>query len=281
VEVARLNLLGELQGEPAHRSVASLKGLIRTAHNLLLRHVTRQTLALGAATPGILDGARREILFSAIDPDTHAVSLSPLFDALDVPIVFENDVHAMAARWLLVNRDSDAETVLLVFLDDGQVGAALLVEGHPVPGCVIGAHELGHTRLNVKTSRCYCGETGCLERIFSSAFIGSRQRLVHLASTFEAGNSRMSEMLDLTGMGLANAVNLLRPHRVVLVGEIVRFKAFTHRLISAMRQRMLAGLARNVQVSVWDQPHVRSAETAAWLALAGLYHKGWTGGNAE
>src|SRR5207248_711724 len=107
-----------------------------------------------------------EILFSSATPGLGRRSLKPLYEvASGMPIALENDVHAAAARWMLTHRSSEDQDVLLVGFDDGELGATMLIGGRANRGCVNSANELGHTRFFVETERCYCGHTGCLERI--------------------------------------------------------------------------------------------------------------------
>ena len=41
------------------------------------------------------------------------------------PIVFENDMHALAVRWLLTHQAEQTQDVLLVYIGDGRLGAAV------------------------------------------------------------------------------------------------------------------------------------------------------------
>ena len=159
------------------RPCANTARLISNAAALLKKHVDRRTIAVGVSVTGLVDPLRQSLLFSSAMKGGPAADLSPIFHAAgDVPVVLENDMHALAARWLLTHRADHKQDVLLVRIDDGHVGAAILVNGRPNRGCATGGNEIGHTRFFVETDRCFCGHTGCLERIVSSEFLAMRDR---------------------------------------------------------------------------------------------------------
>ena len=84
-------------------------------------------------------------------------------------------------------------------------------------------------------------------------------------------------MLKYIAMGIANAINFVRPDRLVLVSPLMRYAPFADALQRAIRSLVLIELADRVRIDLWDQPAARSAETAGWLALASLYCEGWVG----
>jgi predicted NBD/HSP70 family sugar kinase len=164
-----------------------------------------------------------------------------------------------------------------------------LVDGRPNRGCATGANELGHMRFFVDTETCYCGHPGCLERICSTEFL--RRRGVTSGTLFEhaarygteaartngnvAADRAIDEVLEHVSAGLANAVNFIRPNRLVLTSELTRYPAFTDALLRSIRGRLLHELVKRVRIDQWDQVDSHSAETAGWLALASLYREGW------
>jgi predicted NBD/HSP70 family sugar kinase len=174
------------------------------------------------------------------------------------------------------------------------MGAALLIDGRPNRGCATGANEIGHMRFFVDTDTCYCGHPGCIERVCSTEFLRRRGvadgTLMELASRYGAeaidgaGGSdgdpvvrkALDEVLDYLSATLANAVNFIRPNRLVLTSEITRFPAFSDALLRGIRARLLAEIVKRVRIDLWDQADSHSAETAGWLALATLYREGWS-----
>ncbi len=286
VDVARLTLRGQLLGTPASKPVANPSELLATAKRLLKTVVDDQTLAVGISSPGFLDPEEHAILFSSVTGAPQPFDVNALFDAADGrPILFENDMHALAVRWLLTHQAEQSQDVLLVYVGDGRLGAALLIDGRPNRGCMIGANELGHTRFFVETEKCFCGQVGCLERICSTPFVRSRSAqngfaanaagLFERIARYDGQDSALEEMAQFLACGLSNAINFTRPNRLVLVSELTRYPRFNDLLLRSIRAGVLFALVDRVRIDVWDQPGAVSAETAGWLALAGLYQDGW------
>src|SRR5437764_5837425 len=171
-------------------------------------------------------------------------------------------MHAMAAWWLLVHQAESDEDVMLAAVNDGQMGAALLIDGRPNRGCVTGANELGHMRFPVDTETCYCGHPGCLERICSTEYL--RRRGVNKGTLFElaarhgtpaargngdaAADRALEDLLTHLSAGLANAVNFIRPNRLVLTSEMTRFPAFSDTVLRSIRSRLLAEMVKRVRI---------------------------------
>jgi len=200
----------------------------------------------------------------------------------DVPLILGNDMQAIAARWMLTADADTEQDLLLTLLDDGEVGSALLVGGQPNHGCVIGANEIGHTRLPVETEPCFCGQSGCIERIFSSAFIAEavgdtdRPQPMNQALRPPAlDHPRVADMLDHLAVGLSNAVNFTRVHALVLMSPFARIDPFRAALEQRVRDRLLPVLRERVTLRWADELQPRAATTSAWLPLACLYLDGW------
>ncbi len=280
VEAARLNLRGQLLATPVTRDTADPSSIVTTLCDLLGEHTNERTIGVGISMPGFVDPVNHSILFSAAAPGAGAVSLQPVYECAKAnPVVLENDMHALAARWLLTHQAEQEDDVLLVYFEDGALGAAILIEGRPNRGCVTGANELGHTRFPIETDRCYCGHVGCLERICSTPFLrklgDTTGTLADRAASFDGKSAAMSRIVELLAIGIANAVNFTRVNRLVLASEWMRHEKFAGALLDAVRERLLNEVRTRVQVDHWQQAGARSAETAGWLALANLYYEGW------
>jgi len=293
VEAGRLSLRCSLLGRPIARSVSEPGKTVSVVQALLRETLSDQSLAVGLSVTGFVDPVERTILTSSSIPGQGSMSLAPVYEAIgNRPLILENNMHALAAWWLLIHQAEADEDVLLVSVRDGQLGAALLIDGRPNRGCAIGANELGHVRFFVETDTCYCGHPGCLERIVSTEFlrrrgVASGTLLEHAArysgetvtgkgkGNGAAAEKAVGEVLDYLSAGLANAVNFIRPNRLVLASELTRYPVFNGALLRSIRSRLLGRLLERVRIDLWDQVDGHSAETAGWLALASLYREGW------
>jgi glucokinase len=268
--------------------------VIPAAAAVLKKMLSSDAACVGLSSTGYIDPAEHALLLSSALPGKTGGSLQPIYDvAGNLPVVLENDMHALAARWLLTHRAA-GQDVLLVLVGDGRLGAAILIDGRPNRGCAIGANDLGHCRFFVQTEKCFCGHVGCLERIVSTDFLlrqnGHPARngkhvmpphegaLLQRAAAYggdPASDPALHSILEYLACGLSNAINFVRPHRLVLVSPLTRSPAFADALVRMTRAGALTALADRVKIDLWDEPAAGSAETAGWLALADLFFGGW------
>jgi predicted NBD/HSP70 family sugar kinase len=281
VEVAELGLNGELTLPPISKSVEQESRLLSTATRLARTHCVRRTFMAAASVTGLVDHTTGSILLSSSAPRHSQLNTLVLRKGLDdVPLIIGNDLHAAAGRWAVTHRSQLQEDTLLIAFDDGRMGAVMVINGRPNHGCIMGANELGHTRFPVATDKCYCGESGCIERIFSSEFLGlpsSSADFAHRVEKPDTQDAKLMEMLHLVAMAFSNAINFVRPSRLVLASRFMGSSIFSELLTKRIRQMMLPHLSQRVTIDNWNIKVAGSAETAAWLGLASLLFESWEG----
>ena len=280
-----LDLLGRPQGE-AFEITLPLGGAIDPVgetRSLIEPLLGPHVLAVGLTVTGFIDETSHDILFSSVLPLSRSISLEPLWRAAgDASVRIGNDMHAVAARWMM-DQGEPEEDVILVQFGDTSLGAAHLVGGRLSRGSIYSANELGHSRFPAQTHVCYCGRTGCLEQICGSDY------LAHLDGTDEADlgarigayvepgvDPSLDRILELLALGIGNVINFCRPHRLVLTSPLAGPGPFTEELRRRVGDELLPVLRDRVRREIWASPTGDQAETAAWLALTGLYCDGWT-----
>ena len=277
VSLCRLNLHGRREGAIVERQVRQGARMIEMGAKLVAEACDRQTLAIGVGATGFIDPDSRSILTSSATMRHSPTPLDPIYAAAGkCTVLLENDMHARASHWLLSQNQNPNEDVLLIELRDGAVGAALLIDGHPNRGCIIAGNELGHTRLPVETELCYCGQIGCLERICSSDFLArlsgsTNGNLYERLSRYYPGDKIVEEIAGHLAMGIGNAINFIRPNRVLLTGNVTEALPFCNELLSRIRRFLLAPLVDRVRIDIWDAPAIPMPEAAGWVALAAIY----------
>ncbi len=280
VQLSKVNLLGQPMGPPTLFNSPNPRTLIQRTAALLRESIDSDTLAIGASTTGLVDPAAKMLLSSSATPDAFSISLAPIYDAAgETPMIVQNDMHALAARWLLGEGAATHEDVLLVLLEDGRMGGAMLINGSPNQGCAIGANEIGHMRFPVHTPVCFCRHEGCLERIFSSEQLamtdpGANRSLAEAMADGGAQSPAAAAILGHLCNGLANATNFVRPHRLIITGSFVESPAFFDRLQSGIQPLLLAGLSDRMKIERWSLPTLTFSEVAAWVALVDLLNIG-------
>lgn len=172
-------------------------------------------------------------------PWKHDVPLARMMaDRLGVPTVLGNDANAAALGEWQYGAGRGYDDLLVATIGTG-VGSGFIVNGRLVLGSAGNAGELGHMTMAVDGRPCTCGRKGCLETYVSIR--GMRQTYAELADGLDvlkedgvkciadaahrgdqAALRTFEETVRWLAVGLANAVAVTGPRRVVLFGGIVR-----------------------------------------------------------
>lgn len=281
VSACDLNLLGRRMGAQYEQAGRSAEELVNAASCFVEKIGLDGVLAVGISATGFVDPDACCILRSSATAPQVCTPLNRVYDAArGVPVLLENDMHALAAYWLMSQDRPCDEDVLLTHMGDGAIGAAFLVAGRPNRGCVTGGNELGHMRLPVETDLCMCGRTGCLEQICSSAHLrrlsgDPSTNLDERLKSFDPRDEPLMRILDHVATSLVNLVDFLRPHRLVITGPLARWAGFGNFLADVIRRGALIPLGDRVKIDIWEQPRCTAAESGGWLALASIYQGGW------
>src|SRR5205807_1342328 len=125
------------------------------------------------------------------------------------------------------------------------------------------AGMFGHMVIDVNGPECSCGNRGCLDAIVSRSAIGKKLlqryrdgRATRLASQLnkeplDINSAVIAEAIDqedfltcqvveeaaeVLGIGIANVINFLNPHRVILGGDVIdEVDLFFERAVAAAR----------------------------------------------
>jgi predicted NBD/HSP70 family sugar kinase len=294
VEIATLDLHGRLVGSIDSKEVTDPSQIGALAKSLLLDRWDQRMKAIGLSTTGKFDPTRKVLMGSWL-PAWTEIQLAPLYRAIgNVPVLLENDMQALIARWLLQCNTNPQQDVLLISLNDQSVGGAILVQdtggnagadmaARAAPRTVhqyTSLHnELGHTRLQVETDRCYCGRTGCMTQICSSQYLKQLDpgatTLLEAATAYDGTQSSTRRILEYLSMGIGNIANTVCADRIVFVSPLTRQARFANELIERVRTELLFDRSRSILIESWNEPASRAGETAGWLALKGLYVTGF------
>jgi fructokinase len=148
-----------------------------------------------------------------------------------------NDANCFAVSEASDGAGAGAQIVFGVILGTG-VGGGVIIDGKPLVGAQAISGEWGHNALPLPRDderpgpQCYCGRKGCVEAWLSGpAFqgqyaraAGDELRATDIAEAAAKGEKVATECLerycDRLARSLANVVNLLDPHVIVLGGGL-------------------------------------------------------------
>ena len=92
-----------------------------------------------------------------------------------VPCFVDNDVNVMALGEARAGGARESESFLFVKIGTG-IGAGLVIEGELYRGFKGSAGDIGHIGIDGETTRCSCGNRGCLEVVAGGGAIGRKGR---------------------------------------------------------------------------------------------------------
>ncbi len=192
--------------------------------------------SIGIGTPGAMDPTTNTLKNS----NTVCLNGQPLRqDAearLGVPVAMANDANCFAIAetlWGAVPEHvPDAKVVFGVILGTG-VGGGLVMYGKVPNGKHGIAGEWGHNFLDKSGGPCYCGHTGCVERVLSGPSLqrfyeqvsGEKRKLPEIVQRAKEGNDQfavatMDRMVEYFGKAIAVIVNIIDPDAIVLGGGV-------------------------------------------------------------
>lgn len=173
------------------------------------------------------------------------VDLKQVLDRTDIR--FSNDANCFAVSEASDGAGAGAPIVFGVILGTG-VGGGVVIDGRPVVGAQAVGGEWGHNALPLPRDderpgpQCYCGRKGCVESwlsgpAFQAQYVkasGRELRATDIAEAAATGEKIASECLerycDRLARSLANVVNLLDPHVIVLGGGLSKIPQLYERV---------------------------------------------------
>jgi glucokinase len=170
--------------------------------------------------------------------------VTPLREALRVPVHLENDADAAAVGEFHFGAGRQATPLVMVTLGTG-VGGAMLINGKIHRG-VNGEHpELGHIPVWPDGPACYCGTRGCWESLASGTALAAAGkpfglRDSHAVFAATPGDPRAAAIVERAVNATATAtwtlLHTCLPQRIILGGGIG--EQHFSRFAAAMREQV-------------------------------------------
>lgn len=184
---------------------------------------------VGLGVPGLFDAESGVIELFPNLPGPWAGR--PIRDAvamgLDIDVTLINDARAFALAESNLGAGRGCATVVCLTLGTG-VGGGVVIDGRLHLGAWGVAGEIGHQTVLPDGPRCGCGNRGCVEALAKAEVLVSlagkptAAEVYHSARHGDADSIRAIETTaGWLGIGLANAVTILGPDRIVVGGGIV------------------------------------------------------------
>lgn len=201
--------------------------------------------AIGVAAAGFVDERGERVVFAPHLPWRGEDVRSRLAERWGTPVVLDNDANCTAVAEATYGVAGGDGTSLVVTMGTG-IGGAVLVDGRVLRGRNGMAGEFGHMQVVPDGQPCQCGARGCWEQyasgnalvryaraqvglepsVLTEACGGDPDRLTGPMVTDAAADGDLvarhafGSVGHWLGIGLANLVAALDPHRIVVGGGV-------------------------------------------------------------
>ncbi|MFH0795200.1 MAG: ROK family protein [bacterium] len=243
---------------------------------------------LGISVPGIVSREKGTAVQAANLKDWKHVPLRRwASQTFGLRAVVDNLTNARLYALRLFGGLGDEESFALVLLEEGEIGCGIVAEGRIVRGSVQSSSELGHSKVGLDGELCSCGGRGCLESYTRLGYLQKRwlehlgkgrrreapAELSKLLEDDNAASRKLAEELGaVLGLGLSNLVQLVKPRRLVLAGELVKFRRFLMpAMLASLERHSLPVFWRELKIEFGKMSHEGGAIGAACLALDEYY----------
>jgi glucokinase len=270
---------------PLDSSEALVDGIVRLVDGLAAEGRARfgadGVAGVGLAVPGLVDEARG-VALRAVNLPWHDLPLADVVaERCGLPVALGHDVRAAAAAEAALGAGGGADDVLFVAIGTG-IGGAIVARGRPYGGAHGRAGEIGHTIVDPDGPPCACGARGCVEALASASAIerayaeagagdgASAREVAALAGAHDpAARAVWDRAVAALAAGLANAITLLDPARVVIGGGLAEAgAALLDPVAAAVAERLTLGPAPPiVGAELGAEAGCRGAALLAWRAL--------------
>lgn len=242
-------------------------------------------IGVGVSAPGAVDYLAGTVRHSHLLNWFHLPFADALQQALNLPVLIENDVNALAAAhaWFGHGRGHDAFLVLTI---GRGVGLGVVLNGALYRGPRGGAGEFGHSVFRPLSPRVMDDQPATLEeRICDSGLVAQAQRLLghdltaeELTDLAAGGNRTVLDLLadagDCLGVAISTLINIFAPSLVILGGEGLRNSHYLLPQVRPMLRRYCFGdLADDVEIVIDSWGDDGWARGAAGLAAARFLHQ--------
>ncbi len=206
---------------------------IRKLVDLVAEEIHEYPSTIGFATPG------------ALEPDTQLMKNSntvcmngqpmkaDIEAVLGIPVKLANDANCFAYAEALMGAGKnypDAEVVFGVIMGTG-VGGGIVIHQQIVNGRHGIGGEWGHNILEENGEPCYCGKSGCVEKVISGTGLEqyyekisgkklSLKEIVNQADTDQHAAATMERLVEYYGKALSVITNILDPDLIIIGGGV-------------------------------------------------------------
>ncbi len=191
---------------------------------------------IGFGTPGVLD----PVLQTMKNCNSTALNGMPLKNDLEqtlgLPVILANDANCFAlaeTHWGIVKSTHPGARMVFGIIMGTGVGGGIVINGKVWNGLHGIAGEWGHNYLDESGGPCYCGKSGCVEKILSGPALqdyyysisGKKQTLKEIVASAKTGQDKaagqtIERLGHFFGKAVSVVINILDPDVIVVGGGV-------------------------------------------------------------
>lgn len=190
---------------------------------------------LGICTPGTLDpglGIMKGCNSECMNGKASKQDLEKLL-GLQISIANDANCFALAETKMGVVKEKfpNATVVFGVIMGTG-VGGGLVIDGKVINGLQGIAGEWGHNFLDESGGPCYCGKSGCVEKVLAGPSLeryyesvtGHKKSLKEIYSLYKSGDDASTKTIQrmsfFFGKALSVIINIIDPDVIIIGGGV-------------------------------------------------------------
>ena len=220
--------------------------------DLMVEHMGYTPARIGFGTPGILDpktGVMKNCNSVAMNGQPMKTDLERLL-GLSIELANDADCFALAEtrHGVVKEHFPEARVVFGVIMGTG-VGGGLVVDGRAIIGLQGIAGEWGHNFLDESGGKCYCGKSGCVEKVISGPALedyymretGNRKPLKDIVALAESkvdptAQKTMIRLIEYFGKAISVLINIIDPDVIVIGGGVGNIDMLYDRGIDSVKK---------------------------------------------
>ena len=190
---------------------------------------------LGICTPGTLDprlGTMKGCNSECMNGQPTKTDLGKM---LGLQVFIANDANCFAlaeARMGVVKEKFPGASVVFGVIMGTGVGGGLVVDGKVINGLQGIAGEWGHNFLDESGGPCYCGKSGCVEKVLAGPSLekyyhsvtGQKKSLKEIYTLYKSGDDISTKTIErmtyFFGKALSVIINIIDPDVIVIGGGV-------------------------------------------------------------
>jgi fructokinase len=236
----------------AEKGYEHMLGQVKKLLDMMKEESGSTPMAIGIGTPGVHDpklGTMKNCNTVAMNGKAMKSDLEKLLE-VRVEMANDADCFALAETRLGVVKEEfpQARVVFGVIMGTG-VGGGIVVDGKAIIGLQGIAGEWGHNFLHESGGPCYCGKSGCVEKVISGPALeqyyfketGNRKPLKDIVALAESkvdptAQKTMLRLIEYFGLALSVVINILDPDVIVIGGGVGNIDFLYDRGVDSVRK---------------------------------------------